>query len=116
MRPKACRERTRAVKIPRPANACPPVSIHAAESSRARKHEPGTLKHKTAACALLRGMTRELRENALFFQVFQQHDRGLLRRGVCGVDRQLRLERFFIGIVDSGETLQLTGAGLLVKP
>ena len=52
-----------------------------------------------------------LRENVVFFQVFEKQHGRLLRRRVSRVDGELRLERLFVGVVDAGEAGELAGAG-----
>src|SRR5208282_2960170 len=54
-------------------------------------------------------------KNALFFKEIKQYYGRVLRRCGCGVNRQLRAKRRFVGVVDAGEVLQLTCACFLVE-
>src|SRR5262245_55874667 len=47
--------------------------------------------------------------------MLQQQNGRLLRRRVSRIDSKLRLQRFFVGVIDAGEVLQLTGASFLVE-
>ena len=51
----------------------------------------------------------------MLFEQFNQSDGGLFGLDFRSIEHQFRLERRFVRIVDSGEALELAGAGLLVE-